>query len=257
MVDYLNDANVKLSGMITKSDKTSGIIKTDFKWQNCFVSDFFNKIKKTDSNNQSQSDYDKKKQVVMNIINNDAAAPKDLDKEKMSDMILSAASETGIDPIVLSCIAKQESHFNQNVGISNGSGIMQLTTIVAQDMFLRPQVYDKNLKPLMRKYGSIEKILEAKKKDPSIDLGSFGKILEKYKNPKGLMSAIRKDSALNIKLGAYLFKAKLAQARGDEKKALVLYNGSKIKDKYANEVIASITDVRLNNKCDKGFGCVV
>ncbi len=257
MGDYLNDANVKFSGMITKSDKTFGEIKTNFKWQDFLFKDFFTFSKMSDKDLQAQLDYEKKKQYVINIINNDKHALKILNKEKMTDMILSAASETGIDPIIIACIAKQESHFNQNVGIANGSGIMQLTTISIEDMYLRPQVYDKNLKPLMRKYGSLEKILEAKKKDPSIDLGAFGKILEKYKNPKALMKALRKDSALNIKMGAYLFKAKLAQAHGNEKKALVLYNGSKIKEKYAKEVIASIIDVRTKNKYDKNFGCVV
>lgn len=167
-------------------------------------------------NGKEQDDYTTKKQAVLDIITNDPAAPKNLDKEKMTAMIMQTSQETGVDPVVLASIAKQESHFKQDVPTSCGSGIMQLTTISIKDMYLRPKIYDKSLRPILLKYGS----------------------------PEMLVKAMRRDPELNLKLGAVLYKAKLAQAKGDEKKALELYNGSPIKKKYAQAVMNNINVVR-------------
>lgn len=167
-------------------------------------------------NGKEQDDYTTKKKAVLDIITNDPAAPKNLDKEKMTAMIMQTAQETGVDPVVLASIAKQESHFKQDVPTSCGSGIMQLTTISIKDMYQRPKIYDKSIRPILLKYGS----------------------------PEMLVKAMRKDPELNLKLGAVLYKAKLAQAKGDEKKALELYNGSPIKKKYAQAVMNNINVVR-------------
>lgn len=191
--------------------------------------------------------YMQKRGVITNLIKADNAAPKNIDPDNMADMILSAAQETGVDPIVIASIAKRETHFNQNVPTKCGSGIMQLTSISVKDMFQRPQIYDPALKPLMKKYGTLEKLLKAKEKDPSIDLGKFGDMLAEYGNCANLLKAIRKDPALNIKAGAYLYKSKLAQAKGNEQRALELYNGSPAKESYAKDVIANITRLRQEN----------
>lgn len=184
----------------------------------------------------------KKYDTVSAMIKNDPAAPKNTDVNKMTDMIMQAANETGIDPIIIASIAKQETHYNQNVPFANGSGIMQLTTISIKDMYQRPNVYDAQMKQLMKKYGSWDKIAAAKKKNPSLDLGKFGNLLYQYGSVEKLRDAMRKDPQLNIKLGAYLFKQKLNAANGDVKKALVNYNGSSIKLAYAQSVMGYINE---------------
>ena len=95
---------------------------------------------------KQESAMQQKYDAVLDIIKNDPAAPKNLDSEKMADMIMNAANETGINPIIITSIAKQETHFKQNIPTGNGSGIMQLTTISIKDMYLRPQIYDKQMK---------------------------------------------------------------------------------------------------------------
>ena len=197
---------------------------------------------------KQESAMQQKYDAVLDIIKNDPAAPKNLDSEKMADMIMNAANETGINPIIITNIAKQETHFKQNVPTGNGSGIMQLTTISIKDMYLRPQIYDKQMKQLYKKYGSWEKIAAAKRKNPSLNLGNFGEMLYKYGNVNNLRAAMRKDPQLNLKLGAYLFKAKLNAAGGDIHKALVNYNGSPHKFAYAKSVMGYINESDCDNK---------
>lgn len=187
---------------------------------------------------------------IKNIIANDPAAPKNLNKDKMADMIMKASAETGVDPVIIASIAKKETHFNQNVPTGNGSGIMQITSISLKDMYLRPQIYDKNMKQLIKKYGSWEKVVQAKKKDPSMQLGNFGELLYKYGNADKLRDAARKDPQINIKLGAYLFKAKLDQAGGNVQKALQNYNGSSSKLAYAKTVMQYIDAAKTTSKFD-------
>ncbi len=187
---------------------------------------------------------------IKNIIANDPAAPKNLNKDKMADMIMKASAETGVDPVIIASIAKKETHFTQNVPTGNGSGIMQITSISLKDMYLRPQIYDKNMKQLIKKYGSWEKVVQAKKKDPSMQLGNFGELLYKYGNSDKLREAVRKDPQINITLGAYLFKAKLDQAGGNVQKALQNYNGSSSKLAYAKTVMQYIDAAKTTSKFD-------
>lgn len=165
---------------------------------------------------KSRQANDPKEKAVSDLIANDPAAPKNLDTERMTQMIMKASQETGVDSLVIASIAQRETHFNQNVPVRCGSGVMQLTSISIKDMFLRPKVYDESLRPILAKYGC----------------------------PENLIKAMRKDPELNIKLGAILYKAKLKQAKGDEKKALELYNGSSVKKSYAQAVMANIVNVR-------------
>lgn len=162
--------------------------------------------------------YQQKKETVEYIIENDPAAPKKLNKEQMAEYIMHASEEFGVDAVVVASIAQQETHFNQDVPSKNGSGVMQLTSISIKDMFQRPKLYGEAMKP----------------------------ILAKYKTPANLIKAMRKDPELNIRLGTALYKAKLKEARGNEKEALKRYNGSSIKVKYSNDVYAKIIKARQN-----------
>lgn len=190
-------------------------------------------------------------QAVFNMIKDDPAAPKNLNIANMTEMIMNASSETGVDPIIIASIAKQETHYTQNVGTGSGSGIMQLTSISIKDMYQRPNIYDAKMKQLIKKYGSWQKVVAAKKRNPSLELGNFGNILYKYGNYENLRAAMRKDPQVNLKLGAYLFKAKLNDAGGDVHKALVNYNGSSHKLAYAKSVMGIIQDgKRTSGKFD-------
>ncbi len=203
--------------------------------------------------NLAKSTENKQYTAVANMIKNDPAAPKNLNVDNMTEMIMNASAETGVDPIIIASIAKQETHYTQNVGTGNGSGIMQLTTISIKDMYLRPNIYDAKMKQLIKKYGSWQKVAAAKKKDPSLDLGNFGNLLYKYGSVENLRAAMRKDPQLNLKLGAYLFKAKLNAAGGDVHRALVNYNGSSHKMAYAKSVMGIIQDGRSSSSKFEGI----
>lgn len=159
--------------------------------------------------------------VVKDIIAGDKDAPRKLNRDKMAAMIVEAAYEAKVDPVIIAHIARRESDFNQQANNGTGKGIMQLTPISIKDMYERPDIYEPELRPILKKYGTAEKLFAALKKDPE----------------------------LNIKVGAFLFRAKLNKAGGNVKKALELYNGSKLKYRYADAVMNNIN----NTKNSLGF----
>lgn len=148
---------------------------------------------------------------VMSIINEDRDCPKNLDKLKMTQMILKISKEFSVDPVVIACILRKETHFNHVIG-KNGQGLMQLTRISIKDMFQRPNIYDKKLDEIKKKYPSESLLYEAIKKDPE----------------------------LNMKIGVILFKAKYEAANGNLTKALENYNGSPQKKHYAKYIMYMI-----------------
>lgn len=153
---------------------------------------------------------------VQRIIENDTSTPSSVDKEQMAKYIVEAANEFSVDPCVIASIAQQESHFNQNVPKSKGSGVMQLTTITIKDLYQRSGYYD-----------------------PAIL-----SILKEYKTPNDLIKAIRKDAQLNIRVGTAVYKAKLRDANGSEKEALRRYNASSRAESYSKEVMNRISQAR-------------
>ena len=88
---------------------------------------------------------------------------------------------------------------------------MGLTTIAIKDLYARPSFFDKSLGELIKKYGSLDKLFAAKKKNASLNLGNLGEILYKYKNPDKLKEAICQDFDLNLKVGAFVFKGFLKE----------------------------------------------
>ena len=148
---------------------------------------------------------------VLNVINEDKHCAKNVDKIKMAQMILKVAKEFCIDPVVLACIIRQETHFTPQYG-KNGQGYMQLVKISIEDMFQRPKIYDKKLE----------------------------EIKKRYPTPELLYEAIKKDPELNIRIGVILFKAKYNAADGNLALALKNYNGSSIKEKYSKDVMGMI-----------------
>lgn len=64
-------------------------------------------------------------------------------------------------------------------------------------------------------------------------MGKFGQLLYDNKNPEILMEAIRNDSALNCKVGAYRLKQAINASKGNIQKAFEDYNSTDIKESYA------------------------
>lgn len=151
----------------------------------------------------------KTKAHIAEIIKDDEARGKSKNTpEQVSDLIVKTAKKYDVDPLMIASIAKQETHFTQEKSGKNGKGMMQLTTISLKDMYQRSKVYGKELKPLLDKYGSHEKLLKA----------------------------VKDNVAVNIEVGTALFKAKLKNAKGNVTKALQNYNGSSLKVSYAKSV---------------------
>lgn len=150
------------------------------------------------------------KAKIANVISSDEAQGKTkYSDDEISKMIYDAAEKYGIDPKLVASVCKQETHFTQERSGSSGKGMMQLTTISLKDMYAREKIYDKELKPLLDKYGDVN----------------------------GLKKAIINDASVNVEVSTALLKAKLKGAKGNVRIALQNYNGSGAKVKYAGEVI--------------------
>lgn len=150
------------------------------------------------------------KAKIANVISSDEAQGNTkYSDEEISKMIYDAAEKYGVDPKLVASVCKQETHFTQEKSGSSGKGMMQLTTISLKDMYAREKIYDKELKPLLDKYGDVN----------------------------GLKKAIINDASVNVEVSTALLKAKLKGAKGNVRIALQNYNGSGAKVKYAGEVI--------------------
>lgn len=154
----------------------------------------------------------RQKSIVLKVMKEDENCALSADKNKLADKIVKIAKELDANPLHIACIVKQETHFTEHINKGAGSGIMQITPIVAKDMFLRPSFYDKNLE----------------------------KITADFADHKSFYHAIKKNTGLNLRVGVLLFQARLNEADGNLRKALVLYNGSSLKHKYAHEIISDI-----------------
>ena len=154
----------------------------------------------------------RQKAKVLAIINEDKNCINSKRKNEIAEYIARISMEYGVDPVQIACIAKKETHFTENVISINGKGMMQITQISVEDMYLRPNFYDKKLQ----------------------------KITSKYKTYKDLYKALQTKPQLNMRIGVILYKAKLRAAKGNVKTALMNYNGSSVKYKYAADVYADI-----------------
>ena len=151
---------------------------------------------------------------VLSVIYDDKDCPKDVNKEKMAETIIKVAAEFDMDPVVLACIIRKETNFRQING-ANGQGLMQLTRISIEDMFLRPKVYDKKLEEIKKKYPTAE----------------------------ALYKAIQKDPELNMRVGVILFKTKSKAVKNNLSKALENYNGHpKYKKSYSRIIMNMIKE---------------
>lgn len=154
----------------------------------------------------------RQKSIVLKVMKEDENCAPTADKNKLAEKIVKIAKELDANPLHIACIAKQETHFTEHINRGAGSGIMQITSVVAKDMFLRPAFYDKNLE----------------------------KITADFPDHRTFYRAIQKSTGLNIRVGVLLFQARLNEADGNLRKALLLYNGSRLKHQYAHEILTDI-----------------
>jgi hypothetical protein len=138
---------------------------------------------------------------------------------------------------------------------------MGITSIAVKDLYARPKIYDSQLKGLISKYGSLQKVFAAKKANPSINLGNLGEILYKHGSWTNLNSAIKKDYDLNLKIGAYIYKYQLDKAMSNkhisiadkEYEAFKNYNGSYLKHGYASSSVATLKAARAAASQDEKY----
>lgn len=191
--------------------------------------------------------------AVKNIIDTDRHKPLNTDASRIASKIISAANYAGVDADSIACIVKRESHFKENgLNVITGKGPMGLTSIAVKDLYARPKIFDNQLKNLINKYGSLSKVFDAKKSNPSLDLGNFGNILYQYGNWTNLRNAVKKDYDLNLKIGAYIYKYQLNRAMANknisiankEHEAFKNYNGSYLKNSYASSSVATLKIAR-------------
>ncbi len=200
-----------------------------------------------------KTQFERRTKAIASIIKEDPSTPKDVSQQELALEIHRNTKETGIDPLLLVCLCKKETHFDQKRSGNNGKGITQLTSIAMADMYQRAQLYDDTLKVLISKYKTLDKVFAAKNNNPKLYLGDFGEMLYKYKTPENLYNAIKKDRNLNLKCSAYAIKFHLNATNGDVRKALENYNTTYEKKEYASNIIRYMESaralVRINAYC--------
>ena len=162
----------------------------------------------------------RQKSIVLSIMREDINCTAQKDKNRIAEYIVKIAKEYGADPIHIACIAKQETHFTENLNSTNGKGMMQITKIATKDMFSRPNFYHKKLK----------------------------EITSRYRNYGELYSDIQKKPLLNMRIGVLLYEARLREANGNIRTALINYNGSSRKYTYASSIINDINKYQTRYK---------
>ncbi|MBD5403064.1 hypothetical protein HDR58_09785 [bacterium] len=195
---------------------------------------------------QAKQQFEQRTKAITSIIEEDPNVPKTVNKTELALAIIKNAQIVGVDPLLLACICKKESHFNQTLG----NGLTQVTSIVTQDMYQRAGLFDEHLNKLISQYKSLDNVFAAKNANPKLDLGDFGEMLYKYRTPAKLFQALQKDSDLNLRCGAYTIRFQLNQHNGNVRTALEEYNTTANKKSYANKIIGYMENakalVRLN-----------
>lgn len=159
--------------------------------------------------------FEKQWQTVLKIMEDDKACLHP-NKEQVANNIVKISRMVDVDPIVVACIAKKESHFSQKSIAKSPKGVMQIVEITVKDMFQREHLYHSRLKELKQVYPTQEKLFQA----------------------------IQTNALVNMEVGAITYGMKLQQAKGDVFNALRKYNASPLKDDYAKTVYSDIVKYR-------------
>lgn len=154
----------------------------------------------------------KQKEIVTKIISEDAECPNTVDSAAVAGQIVKIAREYGADPIHIACIVKKESHFTKKASYCGAKGYMQVTKVVTQDMYKRPEAYTASLK----------------------------NITSKHRSDNELFKQMQHQPLLNLRLGTILYLSKLSEAKGNVREALKEYNSGRLKHAYAADIISDI-----------------
>lgn len=195
------------------------------------------KIEAEKAKRDAEMHFECRVRAIASVIEEDVSAPKNINQRELALEIMKNAQIVGVDPLLLACICKKESHFNQNIPSTGGRGIAPVTHYVPDDMYARPEVYDKRLAQLIDEYKSLNKVFAAKKANPKLELGDFGEMLYKYKTSDALCKALKNDRELNLRCAAYSIRFHLKEANGDVRTALEDYNTTADKKNYATKVM--------------------
>lgn len=164
--------------------------------------------------NTSPVDVVFQKRIITKMMEDEKDFSKNIDKDKLASTIINVASELGADPITVACIIKRESKFKTNLEHAGARGLMQITEITVKDMYQkgRDKLY--------------HEILNTLKAD--------------HPTYSSLYADLRTQDSINIKTGTISYLMRLNESKGNVRKALENYNGSKHKKAYAEDVLKNI-----------------
>jgi hypothetical protein len=154
----------------------------------------------------------------------------------LSSHILKIAHATGIDPFVFTSLIKAESTFKMDAKSHTGAlGLTQMTRAAFKELRNQLGLGDRKFNPRAR--DSLNKMIQSYYEDPR-GTQRFIDFISSTKNSKN-NELVLKDVSFSLLSGALLFKIKLAITKGDYRKALEAYNGSKDKASYARGILNS------------------
>ncbi len=194
--------------------------------------------------------FERRTKAIASVIAEDSSTPKSVNPTELALEIMKNAQIVGVDPLLLACICKKESHFDQNIPSSGGRGIGQITHWVPDDMYARPELFDERLAQLIKKHGSLKNVFAEKRANPKLELGDLGEILYKYKTSDNLYKALKNDRELNLRCAAYTIRFHLRNANGDVRTALENYNTTKDKKYYVRKVMQYMDNAKALVRLD-------
>lgn len=152
-------------------------------------------------------------------------------KAELAQKIINTANAVDIDAADLAAIVKRESTFCSNEEIyrryHKKGGPAGITKSPPNNMYKEgwTEKYDDRIAALIKQYGSLKNVFNAKNNNPEINLGEFGEMLYEYGSASNLKEACKEDYDLNLKVGAYYYKLMLKLTHGNKRAAFNRYNG--------------------------------
>lgn len=159
------------------------------------------------------------KRIITKMMDDEKNLAKNIDKDKLASTIINVSNELGADPITIACIIKRESRFKTGLENAGARGLMQITKITVKDMYQkgRDKLY--------------HEILNTLKAD--------------HPTYSSLYADLKTQDSINIKTGTISYLMRLNESKGNVRKALENYNGSKHKKAYAEDVLKNIKKYSL------------
>lgn len=168
----------------------------------------------------------------------------------LASILVRASEATGVDPTVLTSIAKKESIFcidRHNEG-GGDSGCMQFTTVAVQEL-----KHQFGLNGKGQHAAGVPAVLREQVskffRNASARETAFYAWLRSSTNNMRVQLRTGSNQDIDILAGAILLKINLAVAQGNYTQALQAYNGSRAKSAYARDVQAKASKVSFTTDC--------